>query len=337
MTDQPPLANGNSDLERQVTYEPISQILLKSFSLLISIITMLIMIYIAAGSVLEAGARLSVRSYLNSRIAEIDAQVNESIPVLPTSFAGSAAAAGSEVDWRVSFDELEQIDSLRRQGRRFQSQLGELTTLELVGSGTKELTLVSIQQRIAEIELSGPELEGLQSDVRSARFTGLLDLASLLGLELGIAFLPNDVLLALAVTFCGAIGAVVAGLRTQRYAGLVNIMLGLAAGFIAFLALKGGKFLFIVQVSSTQIPVNPYASAFAGILVGLFTERVYEVVSRLFDQAAERVVGGTRGARAADRAAAQQSASPSEAVAPSHAPSQANVEPISSSAKPGGA
>lgn len=115
-----------------------------------------------------------------------------------------------------------------------------------------------------------------------------------------LVLLPSDVLLALSVVCCGGIGAAVAGVRQHRgrssedrateskSSPVVGLFLGMAAGFIAFLFIKGGKFLFIVQGAEVSIPINPYGSAFAGVLAGLFTERAYQVLSSVVDAATDR-------------------------------------------------
>lgn len=293
-TTQTPPTTDNAPLIVERVWIDLS----KSISLTASIVLMLILIFVAALSIIEIGARLSVQTFLNTSIVEINNQISESTPST-ISFVRSEKEQPSALISQSVVEQLANIEQLKRQRSEYQRVLGALTTLEYVGAEKSNINLSEINRRAAAIEAPiivfnqkpeslkdpGTQLQVKPDATNNGSGFFFEDLRSTIFDQ------SNDALLALAVTFCGAIGAVVAGLRTQKFAGLANIALGLAAGFIAFLALKGGKSLFIIQVTTTQLPVNPYASAFAGILVGLFTERVYEVVSKLFDQAADRATG----------------------------------------------
>ncbi len=113
--------------------------------------------------------------------------------------------------------------------------------------------------------------------------------------SLYFAYSRSELLVALSVVLCGAIGAGIGGLRlyivksAERDGLFARIALGLGAGFIAYLVLKGGKFLFLVQVVDGALPLNPYTAAFAGILAGMFTETVFNVLSDLVNDFAKRV------------------------------------------------
>jgi len=128
---------------------------------------------------------------------------------------------------------------------------------------------------------------------------------------LSFSRMPSDTLLVWAVVSCGALGAAIGGVREDLTFGAFNpapfnsdereliksntrfarIGLGMAAGFVTFLALKGGKFLFVIEFADGNAPINPYASAFAGILTGLFTERVYQFFTKLIDRTEANLLG----------------------------------------------
>jgi hypothetical protein len=55
------------------------------------------------------------------------------------------------------------------------------------------------------------------------------------------------------------------------------------------ISIKGGKHFFLVQAAIDQVAFNPYSSAFAGLLTGLFTERAYGLLSNVVDGLAERI------------------------------------------------
>lgn len=114
-------------------------------------------------------------------------------------------------------------------------------------------------------------------------------LFSILFVFLRPQFLSTEHLLAIAIMGCGAIGAIIAGLRANTIITFRNLSLGLAAGFVTFLGIKGGKHFFLVQGTIDQVAFNPYSSAFAGLLAGLFTERAYSLLSSVVDELIKKV------------------------------------------------
>jgi hypothetical protein len=95
--------------------------------------------------------------------------------------------------------------------------------------------------------------------------------------------LNNLFLQSIIVISCGAIGTFLSRLRLNRPIELNNILLGFGAGFITFLVLNGGKHIFLLKASGVAISFNPYNTAFAGILAGLFTEDAYELLRGIVD------------------------------------------------------
>ncbi|SEO15042.1 hypothetical protein SAMN02990966_01185 [Rhodospirillales bacterium URHD0017] len=102
----------------------------------------------------------------------------------------------------------------------------------------------------------------------------------------------SDEALFLALAICsGAIGALIAGLRTVQFTLFRDLSLGIASGFIVYLGMKGGRHVFLLNATEGPTLLNPYAYAFAGILVGLFTERAYALLSSLIDELEHRLRG----------------------------------------------
>ncbi|WP_271103996.1 hypothetical protein [Pseudomonas tohonis] len=106
----------------------------------------------------------------------------------------------------------------------------------------------------------------------------------------GLLKLSSDVLLAIVVICCGALGALIGSLRSGVILTLQAFCIGLAAGLIVFLAIKGGRSLFL-HSSGEMVMFNPYASAFAGLLAGLFTEKAYALISDLVDALVANIRG----------------------------------------------
>ena len=103
----------------------------------------------------------------------------------------------------------------------------------------------------------------------------------------------SDHLLALSIICCSALGAMIFGLRSGARMNVRTLTSGLATGFVVYLALKGGQHLFLVTSPDVRIPSNPYSSAFAGLLAGLFSDKAYKVLSSVVDDLASRVENST--------------------------------------------
>lgn len=87
----------------------------------------------------------------------------------------------------------------------------------------------------------------------------------------------SDILLSFIAVFCGGIGSVIAGLRKKDdFTALRDVILGLASGFVVYIVLRGGKYVFLLQQG--EVTLNPYGFALSGLLTGLFTERAYGIL-----------------------------------------------------------
>jgi hypothetical protein len=59
-----------------------------------------------------------------------------------------------------------------------------------------------------------------------------------------------------------------------------DLAFGVAAGFITLLAIRGGKNVFLLQSEEVSFYLNPYSSAFFGLLAGLFTNDAFQVLRK---------------------------------------------------------
>ena len=97
--------------------------------------------------------------------------------------------------------------------------------------------------------------------------------------------MSSDMLLGLLLISCGILGSVMSTMRDG--AGRVSkpIILGASVGFVALLGVKGGATVFILSSAGANIPFNPYSTAFAGVVAGMFSEKLYLALSHLTDKA----------------------------------------------------
>lgn len=110
----------------------------------------------------------------------------------------------------------------------------------------------------------------------------------------------SDQLLAFAVMACAAIGAMIAALRGNGLMTLRALALGIATGFVVYLAIKGGKHVFLLQMQTEIVAFNPYGSAFAGLLAGMFTEKAYQIINSFVDEVANRLHAVSTGKKIGD-------------------------------------
>jgi len=69
-------------------------------------------------------------------------------------------------------------------------------------------------------------------------------------------------------------GQYLVSLRAKSTKYLAAIFNGVLAGFVEFLIVKGGKFVFLVNIApASTIFINSFATAFAGVISSLFTEK----------------------------------------------------------------
>lgn len=99
----------------------------------------------------------------------------------------------------------------------------------------------------------------------------------------------SDHLLALAIVTSSALGALIFGLRNGLNMNIRTMTSGLATGFVVYLALKGGQHLFLITSPDVRIPANPFSSAFAGLLAGLFSDKAYRMLALIVDNLTAKV------------------------------------------------
>jgi len=107
--------------------------------------------------------------------------------------------------------------------------------------------------------------------------------------------LSSEGILASLLLGSGVLGALISRIRQTTSYHLQDIitfqplLFGASAGFICFLVLRGGKSIFLLDYSAEIQQINPYSSAFAALLSGLFTDRAYKLLSLCVDALASKI------------------------------------------------
>lgn len=235
----------------------------------------------AVFSISELAARDTILSLVNSRIASMKSDFVERTraQIITSGAAGNAGEPPKEAvvaaeERSLQLKRILFIEDLRR----------NIQTLSALGAETRRTSLRAIQDELNEFAASP---SAAASAVKLSSGGGF---SSVLGSTMEpLLLLSSDQLLAIAVLACGAIGSMISSLRANNALSLRALVLGVASGFVAYLAIKGGKHLFLLQSQAELVAFNPYGSAFAGLLAGLFTERAHQVLSSVVDDLVARI------------------------------------------------
>lgn len=252
-----------------------------------SIILMLQIALFASAVVSEIAARESVLSVLTGRIATLKSEFveqNRTEISISAESTLSDRVSKEKTDCRERLlHEIEFYEALKRSLIFFIAQGSNHSALSLRAIQEMELRHVSRRMKqIGVVLFDGGEVRGFSEFY-------VPDLLS-----------SSDQLLAFAVMACAAIGAMIAALRGNGLMTLRALALGIATGFVVYLAIKGGKHVFLLQMQTEIVAFNPYGSAFAGLLAGMFTEKAYQIINTFVDEVANRLHAVSTGKKIGD-------------------------------------
>lgn len=230
----------------------------------------------------EYGKLFNERDEINAELAAMDAKYGEILRVASPPPEPTKEYAQAREKWRLLIARGESIAS------RLKS-LGDQSAARAVdASGDGALDKLKIQRAEASDKI-GP----LESNIATAKAQlALYQPDTTKPAENWYSPLPklhSDYLLALSIMACSALGALIVGLRGTAAATSKDVTLGIASGFVCYFAIKGGKYVFILSAQTDLVTFNPYGSAFAGLLVGLFSERVYSLLTVLVGDLEKRI------------------------------------------------
>jgi hypothetical protein len=112
--------------------------------------------------------------------------------------------------------------------------------------------------------------------------------------EISLERKRSEHLLAIAVVLASVLCGLLAVVRRNRVPRIRTLTIGAATGFIVFLAIKGGRYVFLMQLQGEPIAYNPYSATFVALLAGLFSERAYELLSALVADLENRLQGALK-------------------------------------------
>lgn len=92
----------------------------------------------------------------------------------------------------------------------------------------------------------------------------------------------NSLLIAIVIISASLVGVCIANIRSKSLLSIEDISLGLGTGFVIYIGVNGG-YAAITTSGSTDIELSPYSMAFIATLSGIFSEKLYQALAKLFD------------------------------------------------------
>jgi hypothetical protein len=268
-------------------------------SSLFQILILLVLAFTAVFSITEIAARENILSILTGQITSLKAEFVEQnrnvSPLLPSQTTAKASPT-SEVEFIDKVDHVsKQRELLLEEIKLLETLKRSLQTLTALGSDNIDFTVREIEKQFRQFN---QHIDAPQKIADTKATHVQVNTVPTFFLETAAIFLvlSFDQLLAIAIMACGAIGSMITALRSDRDMTLRALSLGIASGFVVYLAIKGGKQVFLLQTQGEIAAFNPsYGSAFAGLLAGLFTERAHQILSTIVDDFAERLRAASNG------------------------------------------
>jgi hypothetical protein len=237
--------------------------LLNGFEDVVQMIMLFVLLVVASTVISEIAGRQALLTMAADRVdgarqavvrSSGGADVVQTVTSAPETVDQSLASAASSARM-----DLAAAESLQR----------GIRALIAVGAVGEEQSMNVLRVRFSDLTAKR------SSQVRRA---GSVTMAlKLLGFDLELA--PSDHLVAVALICCGTIGSLIAAIRHNRRAKLHMITMGAAAGFVSVLVIKGGRYIFLMQLNPDAVSLNPYSCALAALIAGLFTHRAYHLLS----------------------------------------------------------
>lgn len=265
----------------QPAFAPTPPVVQNTFAIVDKIAALLLIvlsIFMAATAIVEHAARSTVVANIQRSIIERNLQI---AGVATANSQPDAAVASSSPDFYAQKKQLEILRDALDRARAvevrgsFALPLPDIQVCELI-------TVESVQLHFSRTEQTGQPYR--------------IDKCENLRREAELFFVPHslqpnfiahagsEALLVISLLACGALGSLLAGLWVQRFTSPRDFGLGLGAGFVVYLAAKGGKFLFTMPNIGDAVALNPYGMAFTALLVGLYLNRAYEFLGAMVDR-----------------------------------------------------
>ena len=144
-------------------------------------------------------------------------------------------------------------------------------------------------ETIGNVIMKGVDIDKYDEDPSSYAYDDVIDWVGFIVIlssnTLFLDFFSNEALLGILLVSCGIIGSGVSAMRSRESTVKeISLVLGAAVGFISLLVVKSGSGIFLMSNLGIEMPFNPYSTALAGIVSGMFSEKLFKFLSTLIDR-----------------------------------------------------
>lgn len=207
----------------------------------------LILIILSSFAIFEFTAREQFNSFLNQEMKYIENQI---IP-------------------ENTLNTLHNTDSLYVRLKNMATYRRYLNGLTQFGGGYKKITVSKIRYLFDKNVTESNYDDYTKNEIFSRWFA--------------LTTWPNEMLLIFASLLCGALGAIIKSFISPIEIKMTNILIGMSAAFVLYLAMRSGDLIFIISENDLS-NLNPYSVSILSLLAGLFSNKVFTVLRNVIEK-----------------------------------------------------
>lgn len=210
-------------------------------------LSFLILIILSSFAIFEFTARKQFNGFLNQEMKYIENQI------------------GSENKLII----LQNTDSLYFRLKNLAIYRRYLNELIQFGGGYKEITVSKIRYLFDKNVTESNYENYTKSKIFSMWFA--------------LTVWPNEMLLIFASLLCGALGAIIKSFMSPIEIKVTNILIGMSAAFVLYLAMRSGDLMFIIAENDLS-SLNPYSVSILSLLAGLYSKKGFTVLKNAIEK-----------------------------------------------------
>ncbi|MCW7483316.1 hypothetical protein, partial [Leptospira kanakyensis] len=245
---------------------------------MISVVTIVISAYISISAIAEVISRQDMLSVMESKIVELTKEGLEINQNILTELSQNKSDSKFSIEER--YKKNDELFSVISEIKKISSRL---KTLILSGSMSKSESLHNMSIQYTE-QLKAVIEKDQESYFPYIHFSNYDPVS--------VKTRSSTYLVALAALLSGIIGSLITSFRFTKYSidYLKRLVLGLATGYISFLLIRGGKSAFLLEGSESLPLMNPSSTALFSLIGGMFTEKLFNLLGKLFDNFVKKIV-----------------------------------------------
>lgn len=265
--------NDDEHLRGRSLFIPVYREMINDILKLFEFVLICVVIIVAIFSIYNISARETLSKSIEQKIHLLNSEFVSTNKIVLT----GKLSVDNQTDVAMQLSEITNLERLSSQIQALKAYGGSnVLSLDTIKSG-----FISTNTPIKEPVSTGTEKEKVSVSVGTNPFGELTSFFS---------HMSSDILLAFSLLSCGALGAVIASIRSDNNVNLSKFTIGFTTGFITYLGIKGGQFVFLLQVPGAAAVLNPYTASFIGLISGMFSERFHLILGNFMDKASSKLM-----------------------------------------------